>query len=254
MISIEKSLSWIVSEKKSEDTALRLQVYLARAGIGSRRKCETYIEEGRVRVNGVRVSRQGVKVGPEDMISFDGKAVFMENRHVYLALNKPAGYICSAKDRGGRPLIYDLVPNSFPVRLHSIGRLDYMSSGLIFLTNDGNFTMHISHPSREIEKEYIVQSREIIPEDFLQEFCSGFYLEGETYRCRRYTILEDRKVRLVLVEGKNREIRKVFSAKRIKIKKIHRIRIGMVGIEGIKSGEYRNLRRQEVQWFLKQGN
>ncbi len=253
MILIEKNLSWTVSNNKSDEAPIRLQVYLARAGIGSRRKCETYIEEGRVKVNGDRVSRLGIKVVPKDMITFDGKVVSIEDRRVYLALNKPAAYICSSKDRGGRPIIYDLIPHSFPVRLHSVGRLDYMSSGLIFLTNDGDFTMHISHPSREIEKEYIVQTREVISEDFLQEFCSGLYIEGTAYRCRRYVMIDDKKVRLVLVEGKNREIRKVFSAGRLKIKKIHRIRIGIVGIEGIKSGAYRNLKKREVQWFLQQG-
>ena len=227
---------------------LRLQLYMARSGVASRRKCETIIAQGRVRVDGFRVVKPGTIVTDEE-VTLDGRPLRPVKNHVYIALNKPSGYLCSNADPQGRPLAMDLLRNAWSSRLHNVGRLDFLSSGLIFFTNDGGFTRLISHPSAQIEKEYLVETREDIPEDFLKQCKKGITLDGIHYRIQRYTYKAPTRVKLILIEGRNREIRRLFMHKRMKIRKLHRLRIGRVGIKGMGSGEYRFLSRKEIDSF-----
>jgi 23S rRNA pseudouridine2605 synthase len=142
----------------SMDNEIRLQVYLAHCGVASRRASEELILAGRVSVNGLVASTLGTKVRETDLILVDGKPVRLEQKKRYIALNKPAGYICSAKDPQGRPLAQDLLPKNITERVYTIGRLDFRSSGLILFTNDGDFAAALGHPSAELEKEYLVES------------------------------------------------------------------------------------------------
>ncbi len=234
-----------------EDRAgIRLQLFLARAGIGSRRTCETYITSGRVAVNGKTVTTLGTKVLPEDTVSMDGSPVRPEIRLVYIALNKPQRYLCSNSDPQGRPLVVSFLKPSVSERVFHVGRLDYLSSGLIFFTNDGEFARKMTHPSSRIEKEYLVETKDAIKESSLEEFQRGVWIEGEKYRIASYVLLSPQKVRLVLTEGKNREIRNFFIDKRIKVKRIHRIRIGGVRLGKLEPGQWRYLTKKEVADLL----
>jgi len=224
-----------------------LQVYLAHAGVASRRAAEGIIAEGRVSVNGVVVSGQGSKVFPGDTVLLDGKPVRTESRLVYLALNKPPGYICSSSDPQGRPLAIDLLPGEIKERLYNIGRLDFLSCGLIFFTNDGEFAARLGHPSSGLEKEYMVEATGHIPDALIDAFEKGISIEDVHYKAQGVERLGSRLIRVVLVEGKNREIRRVFSHFHLHPFRLRRIRIGPVKLEDLAEGEARALKKFEIE-------
>jgi len=230
---------------------IRLQVYMARCGIGSRRHCETYIREGRVTVNGVTAAL-GTKVTASDRVYLDKRCLRPETEKVYLAVNKPPGYLCANSDSRGRPLVLDLLQD-VAVRIFHVGRLDLRSSGLIFYTNDGTFAKIVSHPSSRIEKEYIVEAKDPIDEDLLGKYRRGLRISDEIYHLRKYQYKTPRKVVLTLIEGKNREIRRVFQHFGVNLKRIHRVRIGCVEVRGLPAGGYRMLSRKEISWFSNHG-
>jgi 23S rRNA pseudouridine2605 synthase len=231
--------------------AIRLQLFMARCGIASRRRCEEFIREGRVTVNGQRASI-GAKVTPDDQVCLDRRRLSPEGARAYIVVNKPRGYLCSNEDERNRPLVKDLL-RRIPYRLYHVGRLDLMSSGLIFYTNDGRFARIVSHPSSEIEKEYRVEASQPVPEELLKRYQKGIEVEGERYRLKRYRYLTPKKVALTLIEGKNREIRKVFESLRLHPNSIHRTRIGCVTDKGLALGQYRRMQPAEVDWFLQRG-
>lgn len=230
---------------------LRLQVFMAHSGIASRRKCEFLISEGYVKINSIVVTEMGVRVKPDDTVTYKGQVVRLINKKLYIALNKPPLCLCSNSDPQGRSLAIDLIKNDFSDRLYNVGRLDYLSTGLIFFTNDGNFTKIVAHPSSGIEKEYVVETKQIIDEQILLDFMKGVTIEGEKYKLHSYKYKTKYKVRLILLEGKNREIRRFFQSRNLKIRKLHRVRIGTVQLENIPSGSYRYLTAKEVAWFIK---
>jgi len=230
--------------------ALRLQVRLARSGLASRRRCEKFIAEGRIRVNGRIVRSRGAKVLPEDDVLFDGRSVKMEKRKVYIALHKPRGFLCSDEDPDGRPLAKSLLGPVFKERVFHVGRLDYMTSGLIFYTNDGNFARVLTHPSCEVEKEYLVGTKDVIPPALLERFMRGMRIDGIHYKAYRAELISPRTARVVLREGKNRELRRVFLSMNIAIKKVQRIRIGPVRLKGIASGHFRELHGGEIRMLM----
>lgn len=238
--------------RRTYEWPMRLHVFLARSGIASRRKSEQLIEEGRVRVNDSVITQQGTQVNEDDRVFFDGKEVHITRQKYYLALNKPTRVLCSNSDPKGRPLAVDLVKDRIPVRLFTVGRLDFLSTGLIFLTNDGEFADAVMHPSSGVEKEYVVETKEPITREVLEEYAAGVRVEGTQYQLKSFELKTARKAHLVLVEGKNREIREVFMARKITIKRLHRIRIGPVRIGSVKPGEYRDLSQEEVAWFYGQ--
>jgi 23S rRNA pseudouridine2605 synthase len=228
---------------------LRLQVFLAHGGVGSRRGAERLITEGRVEVNGSVIRTLGTKVLPGDEVRVDGRPVRMEERFHYILLNKPPGYLCSSLDPQGRPLALSLLP-PLGERLYSIGRLDFQSSGLIIFTNDGKFAGCISHPSSGIEKEYLVESSVPIPDRMIEDFSRGVVVEGVLYRPRELSKTGPRSLRVVLVEGKNREIRRVFSHFHLHPTRLCRIRIGNITLGDLEEGKTRSLTGAELD-FLK---
>lgn len=230
----------------TEESALRLQVFLAKSGIASRRASEKLILSGRVKVNGQTVTELGTKVLPSDRILFDGKDIRPEETKHYIALNKPTEYICASKDPQGRRLALTLLDKAVQERLYNVGRLDYRSSGLILFTNDGDFARDISHPSTMIEKEYLVEATGIIPDTLLTEFQRGIEIEGIMYRCSAIERTDRRGVRITLIEGKNREIRRVFSHFHLHPKILHRIRIGPVKLGLLGNAASRELDGTEI--------
>ena len=232
---------------------LRLQVFLAHAGIASRRSSEALIGEGRVSVNGNTITRLGTKVQEGDIVCLDGKQVLLEQRYHYLVLNKPPGYLCSSSDPEGRSLALELLPNTISERLYNVGRLDYLSSGMVFFTNDGKFAATVSHPGSEIEKEYLVESTAPISDKVVDEFLAGLSIAGEYYRALRIVRLGQKSLRIILIEGKNREIRKVFSHFHLHPSLLRRIRIGTVRLGDLPEGQSRPLTTKEIT-ALSRGN
>ena len=237
----------------TEEKKVRLQVFLAHSGVASRRACGEYIADGLVTVNGQLVTEPGFRVGEEDSVVFRRRRVYPVRRLEYIALNKPEKYMSTTRDPQNRPLALDLLKPAFELRLYPVGRLDFLSSGLIFFTNDGDFAQAVSHPSSGVEKEYLVETTREISEEFLREYQKGIVVEGERYRLKSWKLKGPRSAALVLEEGKNRELRNVFSARGLYPKRIHRVRIGHVSIKGLDSGKFRRLSRREVETFLKKG-
>ena len=229
---------------------IRLQVFLAHAGVASRRASEQIILDGRVTVNGEVVTALGTKVSSEDKITVDGKLVVQEEVKRYVLLHKPAGYVCSLKDEKGRDVAADLLKPHFSERLYNVGRLDMFSAGLIIFTNDGDFAAKVSHPSSEIEKEYIVETSVMIPEDLPKQFLKGIRIEGVFYKAKDVELLTKRKLRVVLIEGKNREIRRVFEHFQIGIKSLTRMRIGPIKNNNLQAGQFRELTKEEITSLL----
>ncbi|GHV66624.1 pseudouridine synthase [Spirochaetia bacterium] len=234
----------------NEAEGLRLQVYLAHAGAASRRSSEKLIAAGRVAVNGKTVTAMGEKVLPGDTVTLDGKPLEAEGRFHYLALHKPPEYLCSAFDPQGRPLARELLPQDIRERLYSVGRLDFRSAGLIIFTNDGDFTAKVSHPSAGIEKEYYVEASGSIPDQVIEEFQRGLMVEDVLYRALKVERTGRKALRVVLVEGKNREIRRVFSHFHLHPLVLKRIRIGDVLLGDLPEGQSRPLTEPEKRALL----
>lgn len=238
------------SELQSEEKQIRLQVYLSHCGVASRRASEKIIQEGRVSVNGQIVREFGTKVSDNDDVLVDGKKIRLEENKRYVLLNKPAGFVCSSSDEKGRACAWDLLKEKYSERLYNVGRLDMYSKGMIIFTNDGEFAAKLSHPSSQIEKEYMVETSQDIPQDFPEKFEKGIRVEGKFYKCLHCEILKPRKIRIVLIEGKNREIRNVLESQNIGTKSLVRVRIGNVKLDELKPGEFRDLTKFEIQRLI----
>ncbi len=237
--------------KTDEKTAeVRLQAFLAHCGVASRRACEKIILDGRVSVNGAVVTELGTKVKPADTVCVDGAKVSLEENKRYILLNKPAGVVCSLSDEKGRRCAADILKEKYTERLYNVGRLDMFSTGLIIFTNDGDFAATLSHPSAEIEKEYIVDTSLPLPRSLAQDFMKGVRIDGVFYKCKQARELNSHRLSVTLIEGKNREIRRVFESREIGIKRLVRVRIGNINMDGLAPGEFRELSEREVKGLL----
>lgn len=231
-----------------EDKKVRLQKYLANQGIASRRKCEEYISQGIVKVNGEVVTELGTKIDPDvDRVEVDENTVEQEKEsYVYIMLNKPRGYITSLKQSDSNsPLVVDLVKGHG--RIYPVGRLDKDSSGLLILTNDGELTYRLMHPSFEKEKEYHVTARDPIPESVIERFRKGVKIDGRVTAKAKVKRISGRKISLVLTEGRNRQIRKMFTRVGNEVEFLHRVRVKNLELGDLKVGSYRLLTEEEVK-------
>lgn len=230
----------------------RLQKFMASCRIASRRKCEELILSGKVKVNGVVVTELGVKVnGNKDKIEYNGKIIKPEEKKVYILLNKPEGYITSVKDEKNRKTVLDIV--KVEERIYPIGRLDYDSSGLLLLTNDGDIYNKIIHPRVEITKKYIAVVQGEFKKQELEKFKKGVDIGGYITAKAEIKVLkyEDDKttVEIGIHEGKNRQIRKMCAALNHNVLALKRISIGKIKLGNLKRGEYRNLTREELNYI-----
>lgn len=235
---------------------VRLQKYLAEAGIASRRKCEEYILQGRVKVNNKIVTELGTKVNLEkDEIFFDERKVEIVANNVYILLNKPIGYVTTAKDQFGRDTVLNLV--KVKERIVPVGRLDMYTSGALLLSNDGEFVYKITHPKHEINKTYTVTLSGIVTEEDIQKLREGIKIENYITKPAKVRILkidqESRISRLEITihEGKNRQVRKMCEAIGKKVKALHRSKIGNLSVKSLKIGDWRYLTQKEVEYLLK---
>lgn len=232
---------------------VRLQKFLADAGVASRRAGEQFILDGRVSVNGQVVRLLGTKVDPDhDQVAVDGKFV-RTKKLVYAALNKPVGCVCSRKDELNRPTIYDLLPREWET-VQSVGRLDYNSEGLIFLTNDGQFALHLTHPRFGVRKKYVATVEGRVDEAMLERFLQGVWHRGEKLRAQAVRLISGGHARSVveleLGEGKNREIRRMFESQGLTVKRLQRVQIGKIKLGELKPGRWRTLTETEIRTLL----
>ncbi|MGC8742940.1 MAG: pseudouridine synthase [Verrucomicrobiia bacterium] len=232
---------------------VRLQKFLADAGVASRRASEQLILEGRVSVNGRAVSVLGTKVDPQqDKVAVDG-VVVKPKKKLYIALHKPRGYICTRRDPEQRKTIYDLIPAEW-ANLYNVGRLDRASEGLIFLTNDGEFCLRLTHPRYGITKTYIAQVTGRIEKPFLEKICKGVYHSGERLRALKAKLISANNtnsvVEVELNEGKNREVRRLFEAIGFRVNKLVRTKIGNINLGQLPAGKWRVLTESEIKSLL----
>jgi len=228
---------------------VRLQKFLAQAGIASRRASEAVIREGRVEVNGQTVTRQGIQINPvADVVSVDGQMI-QPLRHRYVAVHKPRGVLCTRKDEKQRTILGDLLPSDWDLK--PVGRLDRDSEGLIFATNDGDFALRITHPRYEVTKVYQVEAEGRVPHRTLRLLTQGVKHGGQMLRAQKAALLEANRsrsvVELELTEGKNREIRRMFATQEIKIIRLIRMQIGSVKLGELPTGKWRTLTKTEIE-------
>lgn len=227
----------------------RLQKALAAAGVGSRRKCEDLIAAGRVKVNGAVVTAMGIKVGPQDVLEVDGQPVSRREPLVYYLLNKPVGYVSTVTDTHNRPKVVDLVPK-YP-RVYPVGRLDLDTEGLLLLTNDGNLTHGLLHPSAEVNKVYRVVAAGAVEDKAIKQLAEGVELEeGRTspaevkliQRQERKTVLE-----ITIHEGRKRQVKRMLQAAGHRVVYLERTGFAFLTLTGLKRGKYRPLSSQEIK-------
>lgn len=223
---------------------MRLNRYLAQAGLGSRRSCEALILEGRVQLNGRKVEVLATTVESGDRVEVDGKAVGV-NAFKYYLMNKPRGFHCTAADPSGRRTVYDLLPDGLP-RLFYVGRLDAESEGLLIMTNDGALAQHLTHPSRHVEKEYEVLLDQPLEPHHVEKLLKGTRLEEGFARVHRISDVAGRRVRVVLQQGMKRQIRRMFFGLGYEVERLRRIRIGGVRMAKLPLGACRPLSQAEL--------
>ncbi|MDD6286918.1 pseudouridine synthase [Acidaminococcus fermentans] len=234
-----------------EQTKERLQKVMAAAGVASRRECEKIILAGRVQVNGKPVTELGTRVGKADRITVDGKALHRKSaRHTYL-LYKPGGVVTTMKDPQGRRTVADLMAGLHQ-RLYPVGRLDYLTEGLLLMTNDGELAQHLTHPSHHVDKTYEVEVHGRVPEEKLDVLRLGVPLEdGLTAPAVVYVKKWDPEKNLTwftvtIHEGRNRQVRRMCDFIGFPVKSLKRIQVGTLTLEGMKKGEFRELTPEEV--------
>jgi 23S rRNA pseudouridine2605 synthase len=234
-------------------SVVRLQKFLAEAGVASRRASEAIIQAGRVQVNGVVVRQLGTKVDSvHDQVTLDGKPVHAR-RKLYVALHKPPGCVCSRKDEAGRATVYDLLPKEWR-NLHSVGRLDYATEGLLLLTNDGEFALRLTHPRYGVRKRYLATADGRMDETMVRQFTQGVWHTGERLKAERARLLSASNARSVveleLAEGKNREVRRLFESQGRGVERLVRIQIGKLKLGELPSGKWRTLTEPEIKTLM----
>jgi len=231
---------------------VRLQKFLADAGVASRRASEQLIRAGRVAVNGQTVSELGTRIEPRSQVTVDGQPI-RSKRKIYIALNKPPGLVCSRNDELGRPTIYELLPREWR-HLHSVGRLDFNSEGLLFLTNDGDLTLRLTHPRYGIHKKYVVLVEEKVEEEMLRKFQQGVWFQGERFKTEKARLISASRsqsvVELELAEGKYREVRRLFESQGKTVKRLQRVQIGKIKLGELPPGKWRTLTEPEIKSLL----
>ena len=237
---------------------IRLQKFLAECGIASRRKCEELILEGKITVNGEVITLLGTKVNPDkDVVTYNGKVVKLsKEEYVYILLNKPIGYVTTAKDQFQRDCVLDIV--KVKERVVPVGRLDMYTSGALILSNDGDFIYKITHPKHEITKTYTVTVKGIVTKQEIEKLENGVEIDGgyitRPAKARIMKIDEEKdisRVEIIIHEGKNRQVRKMCEAIGKKVLALHRAKIGNLGVKDLKIGQWRFLKKNEVEILLK---
>lgn len=230
---------------------VRLQKYLAQAGIASRRKAEELIKQGKIKVNHQIVTELGTKVNPkEDLVEYQGKRITESEEKIYILLNKPIGYVTTVKDQFSRDSVLDLV--KVKQRIVPVGRLDMYTSGALLLSNDGDFVYQVTHPKHEIEKSYTVTIKGMILNKEIKQLEQGVKIEDYITKPAKVKILKidkekkQSRLEITIHEGKNRQIRKMCETIGHKVLALHRSKIGEIGVKDLDLGKWRYLNKNEV--------
>ena len=230
---------------------MRINQYIASAGVCSRRAADELIEDGRVKVNGEVLKAMGYHVQDGDVVEVDGRRIEPESKKVYYLLNKPAGYVTSTADREGRPLVTELVPDG--IRVFPVGRLDFNTSGLLILTNDGDLSNKLMHPSHEFSKKYLVRAQGIVTRAEAARLEKGIDIGGfVTSPADVHLIKHDRNSTLAEItihEGKNRQVRRMFKAIGHPVLELCRTGLGNLEIGKLAIGQCRKLSPAEVEYL-----
>ncbi len=226
----------------------RINKYLASCAVGSRRACDELIQAGRVEINGSPCTKLATQVQPGDHVKVDGRRVAPRDLTI-VAFHKPRGYVCTRGDELGRETIYDLLPGALQA-LHHVGRLDRDSEGLLILTNDGDLSQRLMHPSKSVEKEYLVTANQAFENAHLDQFLAGVYTEGGKLRALAIERLSARRIKVVLDHGAKRQIRVMFDTMGYTVTKLLRVRIGQLWLGDLAPGEWAVLTPPEVAMLL----
>ncbi len=229
---------------------MRLQKYIAMCGVASRRAAERLIESGRVLVNDSLVDYMGCEVDEEkDCVSVDGKVITPEKKRYYIALNKPKNYITTVSDDLDRPTVMELVKD-INARIYPVGRLDYDTSGLLIMTNDGAFANAVTHPGREVDKAYIARINRPLEKEEELLLCRGVEIDGKKTAPAKVEQLKSSKkiyeVKLTIHEGRNRQVRKMLEAVGAEVLALKRVAVGGVTLGNLPEGKWRHLKEVEV--------
>ncbi len=232
---------------------MRLNKYIASAGLASRRKADELIKAGKVKINGAVLDQPGYDVVSNDVVEVNGHVIEGVHKHVYIMLNKPKGYITSVSDDKDRPTVMDLV-REVDARLFPVGRLDYNTSGMLLMTNDGEFAYHLTHPKHQVEKTYRAKVTGVLSPERITKLRRGIDIGGFVTSASKVSVIKqaDRSaiVEIIIHEGKNRQIRKMFAAVGNKVIELERVAIGDLYLGHLKVGHYRKLTRQEVEYLM----
>ena len=229
----------------------RLQKIIASSGYCSRRKAEELISKGKVKVNGTTITEMGYKADYRDSIEVEGNPINDKEDKVYYILNKPRGVVTTSNDEKGRKTVVDLIKTT--KRIYPVGRLDYDTTGLLILTNDGELTNFLTHPKNNIEKVYVAKIKGLITKKDIINLCNGVIIDGKKTSKSKVKILKiDKKnntsiVELIIHEGKNHQVKNMFKAIGYEVIKLKRESISFLTLDGLKSGEYRQLSIKEVK-------
>ncbi|ADO77065.1 pseudouridine synthase [Halanaerobium praevalens] len=228
----------------------RLQKVMAHAGVASRRKSEEIIAEGRVKVNGQVITEMGYKIDPAQAeVMVDGQ-VISEEKKVYILLNKPEGYITTVSDPENRPTVMDLIPD-LNQRLYPAGRLDFDSSGLLIMTNDGDLTYKLTHPKKEVDKKYRVLIQGKLEEEDFEKFEAGMVIDGQETAPAEISNVdykgEQTEFDIVIHEGRNRQVRRMAKIAGFSVISLKRIGFAFLTLTGVEEGKFRYLTEAEVE-------
>lgn len=229
---------------------MRLQKYLANAGVASRRKSEELIKDGKVTVNGTIITELGTKVSDKDEVYIENRKISIYERHVYIMMNKPAGCITSAKDQFSRYSVTDLL-NGVSERVYPVGRLDYDTTGLLLLTNDGSLAFKLTHPSMGIKKTYSALVKGVPTADDIALFQEGLEIDGRKTSPAEMKVIRELKndsiVEITIHEGRNHQVKKMCTAIGHPTITLKRISLGPLALGGLKEGQWRHLNESEVK-------
>ena len=231
---------------------MRLNKYIASAGICSRRKADELIQNGNVKINGAVIKELGYQVADDDAVQVNGKRIESAGSKVYVAVNKPFGYITTMDDDKGRAAVAELVKD-IPERLFPVGRLDHNTTGLLIMTNDGELTYTLTHPRHEVYKTYVAKVAGVLSDARIAKLRKGVEIGGFVTAPAKVTLIKQMPrhaiVEISIREGKNRQVRKMFAAVGNKVQELQRTSIGEIRLGRLMEGHYRKLTKQEIEYL-----
>ena len=236
---------------------MRINKFLAECGLASRRNCETLVTDGRVKINGKKVTNLATEVNEEtDLVSVDDKPVKPIGKHLYILLNKPKGYVCTTSDEHGRKTVMDFFAGKYEgKRLFPVGRLDYDTEGMLLLTTDGDLSNRLMHPRNEITKTYVAKIEGEISEEELNKLREGVVLDGVKTKKSKVKLLgydgKISRIEVVISEGRNRQVRRMFESINRDVVFLKRVAIGEIKLGGLYRGNFRELKPNEIDYLKK---